>query len=657
MKSGDSCAIETMNEQEPYVYEFDSYRLDPQERLLWRDDAMVWLTPKAFDTLLALVEQNGHVMSKDELMNRIWPNTFVEEANLAQNISTLRKALGESTNGLKFIETLPKRGYRFIVPVRKVRLEPDAEEFVPAIAATLPPVLPASVAAVIPTPTSEAKIARAPKRWQLILAVIAAAAVVALGAAFWLSKSRANKTAQPRRLAVLPFRNLKPDAATDYLGFPLADAIITKLGYVSALTVRPSSYISQYRHQELDVRKVAAELNVDTLLVGSYLKEANHLRVTAQLIDVLNDKLLWKDEIDLPDTSQLLAQDRVAQEIINGLHLTLTSAETARLKRDVPDDPQAYEYYLRGVDLYAGNEFNLATQMLEQSVRLDPNYAFAWAHLGRAHTAKAAFDFGGAQYYRKAQSDYEKALALNPDLIEARIFMANMFTDTGRAEQAVPLLREALTTNPNHPEAHWELGYAYRFGGMLKESIAEGERARQLDPDVKLHSSAFNSYFYDGQYEKFLASLPTQAVPSFIVFYRGIAHYYLKDGERAAADFEQAYKTEPQSLYTQIGEALRLHIGKQTVQGLERLQAIEQQVEKQKVTDAEALYKVAQGFAELGDKAAALRLLRRSIEGGFFCYPYFANDPLLNNLRGEAEYWQVLELARRRHEEFKRRFF
>ncbi len=639
-----------MTEQATYVYEFDSYRLDPQERLLWRAGTMVWLTPKAFDTLWVLVEKNGHVMSKDDLMNRIWPNSFVEEANLAQNISTLRKALGESADGSKFIETLPKRGYRFIMPVRKVRLEPAAEELASAIETMMPPVLPAPVETVRPIPVAH-------KRWQPILIVSAALALIALGAAFWLVRSREHKAAPPRRLAVLPFRNLKPDAATDYLGFPLADAIITKLGYVSALTVRPSSYISQYRHQELDVRKVAAELNVDTLLVGSYLKEASHLRVTAQLIDVRNDKLLWKDEIDLQDTGQLMAQDRVAQEIINGLQLTLTSAETARLKRDVPDNPQAYEYYLRGVDLYAGNEFNLATQMLEQSVRLDPNYAFAWAHLGRAHTAKAAFDFGGAEYYRKAQSDYEKALALNPDLIEARVFMANMFTDTGRAEQAVPLLREALATNPNHPEAHWELGYAYRFGGMLKESIAEGERARQLDPGVKLNSSAFNSYFYDGQYEKFLASLPTNAPPAFIVFYRGLGNYYLKNWERAASEFEQAYKTEPKSLYTQIGQALRLHIGKQTTPGLELLQAIERQAETQKVTDAEAIYKVAQGFAELGDKAAALRLLRRSVEGGFFCYPYFANDPLLHHLRGEAEYAQVLELARRRHEEFKRRFF
>jgi DNA-binding winged helix-turn-helix (wHTH) protein/TolB-like protein len=632
----------------PYCYEFGDFRLDPQERLLWRTGAIVWLTPKAFDTLLALVENSGRVLSKDELMNRVWPDSFVEEANLAQNVSTLRKALGENTDGIKYIETLPKRGYRFVIPVQKVATEPGEADWPEAVA---PPV---AAAAVIPVPLPTS---RKPLLWKPLFAAVIALLILGSAGIFLASKWRATKTQQARRLAVLPFRNLKPDAATDYLGFPLADAIITKLEYVSSLTVRPSTYISKYRHQELEMRAVAAELNVDTLLVGSYLKEASHLRVTAQLIDMQNDRLLWKDEIDLPDTGQLIVQDRVAQEIINGLQLTLTSAESARLKRDVPDNAQAYEYYLRGVDLYAGNEFHLATQMLEQSVRLDPKYALAWAHLGRAHTAKAAFAFGGAEYYRKAQSDYEKALALNPDLIEARIFMANMFTDTGRVEQAVPLLREALATNPNHPEAHWELGYAYRFGGLLKESIAAGERARQLDPAVKLNSSAFNSYFYDGQYEKFLASLPTQNVPAFIVFYRGVGHYYLKNWERAAADFEQAYKTEPQSLYTQIGQALRLHLTRQTAQGLELLQAIEQQADRQKVTDAEALYKVAQAYAELNDKAAALRLLQRSIEGGFFCYPYFANDPLLSHLRGDAEYVRLLELAHRRHEEFKQRFF
>ncbi|MBS1807139.1 MAG: winged helix-turn-helix domain-containing protein [Acidobacteria bacterium] len=652
----DTILKEQMNDPAYFLYQFGPFRLDPQERLLWRTDEIVWLTPKAFDTLLVLLENSGQLVSKDDLMDRVWPNTYVEEANLAQNVSTLRKALGENSDGIKYIETLPRRGYRFVAPVQKI----PAEKSIPDKSEELPPSTEDTASTPDPshpvTPIAEGQTTK-PQRARILFIGLAMLFVVLLVGVFLAFKWQQKNSPQARRLAVLPFRNLKPDAATDYLGFPLADAIITKLGYVSALTVKPSSYVSQYRNQEFDVRKAATDLNVDTLLVGSYLKEESHLRVTAQLIDVVADRLLWKDEIDLKDTGQLILQDRVAQEIIRGLHLSLTSAESARLQRDVPDNAQAYEFYLRGVDLYASNEFNLATQMLEQSVRLSPNYPLAWAHLGRAHTAKAAFEFGGEEYYRKAQSDYEKALSLNPDLIEARIFMANLFTDTGRVEQAVPLLREALATNPNHPEAHWELGYAYRFGGMLKESIAEGERARQLDPEVKLNSSAFNSYFYDGQYEKFLSSLPTKTPSAFIMFYRGLGHYYLKNWERAMSDFDDAYQSNPTSLYIQIGHALRLHVARQTTQGLEQLRAIEQQVERQKVTDAEALYKVAQAFAELGDKSAALRLLRRSIEGGFFCYPYFVNDPLLSNLRGEAEYTKLLEIARQRHEEFKRQFF
>jgi tetratricopeptide (TPR) repeat protein len=133
--------------------------------------------------------------------------------------------------------------------------------------------------------------------------------------------------------------------------------------------------------------------------------------------------------------------------------------------------------------------------MLEKSTAIEPNYAPSWAHLGRAYTTNASLQFGGREDYGKAQVDYEKAIALNPALVEPRIYMANLLTDTGRVEQAVPLLRSVLQDSPNNAEAHWELGYAYRFAGMLKESVAECEKARQIDPLVKINSSAMNSYF------------------------------------------------------------------------------------------------------------------------------------------------------------------
>ncbi len=267
-----------------------------------------------------------------------------------------------------------------------------------------------------------------------------------------------------------------------YLGFSLSDAVITKLDTVGALTVRPSSSIDRYRNQSIDPQKVAKELNVDTLLTGGFLKDGDDLRITAQLIDVKPNKILWRDSMDVKFDKLLTVQDRVSQEIVKGLELNLTPAEAQKLHPEKPVNGLAYEDYLRGIDLYSINDFGAAIEMLEKSVSLDPNYALAWAHLGEAYTTSATLQLGGREQYDKAEAAYVKAIALNPELPEPRIFMANMLTDTGRVEEAVPLLRTALQSNPNNAELHWELGYAYRFAGMLPESVVECERARSDRP-------------------------------------------------------------------------------------------------------------------------------------------------------------------------------
>ncbi len=180
--------------------------------------------------------------------------------------------------------------------------------------------------------------------------------------------------------------------------------------------------------------------------------------------------------------------------------------------------------------------------------------------------------------------------------------------------------------------------------------------ARALDPQVKLHSSALNSYLYSGQYDKFLSSLPADERAAFILFYRGLARLYLKDEKGAAADFDQAYQVDP-SLYTEIGKAFSLALGSESRKGIDLLKGTEQKMDERGVTDAEAMYKIAQAYAVLGDKSSAFRMLSRSIKGGFFCYPYIKEDPLLENLRHEAEYATLLDSARKSHEDFKSRFF
>src|ERR1700691_5030651 len=221
--------------------------------------------------------------------------------------------------------------------------------------------------------------------WRLAALLVAIAAI----GYFYARRSTPPTSARPRSLAILPFRNLKQDPETDFLGFSLADAIITKLGYVNALSIRPSSSIDKYRNQIIDPKKVAADLNVDTLLTGSYIKDGDDLRITAQLIDVKSDKILWRDSIDLKYDKLLTVQDRVAQQIIKQLDLNLSPTEAANLRPEKPINNAAYEDYLRGIDFYALNVFPAAIEMLEKATQLQPDYAPAWAHLGRAYTTNA----------------------------------------------------------------------------------------------------------------------------------------------------------------------------------------------------------------------------------------------------------------------------
>jgi serine/threonine protein kinase/TolB-like protein len=490
-------------------------------------------------------------------------------------------------------------------------------------------------------------------KWAFAIAVL-----IILGAtAFLVRRLLVNRVATgPRSLAILPFQNLRPDPSTDFLGFSLADAVTTKLSYLSSLTLRPSSAVDKYRNQEVDPQKVGSELKVDTLLTGSFLKDGDDLRINTQLIDVKADKILWREAIEVKYDKLLTVQDRVAQQIINGLELHLSSAEAEHLKPEAPVGALAYEYYLRGIDFYALNDFTDAIKMLEKSTQMQPDYAPAWAHLGRAYTTGASLDFGGREFYEKAQNAYEKAIALNPTLVEPRVYMGNLLTDTGRVEQAIPLLRAALQTSPNDAEAHWELGYAYRFGGMLEPSVDEAERARGFDPQVKISSSALNSYLYLGEYDKFLQTLPPGS-SVYILFYRGFVEYHLKKWHEAADDFDRAYGLNPTLLPSPIGKALGYGIANQKAEGLEILHQTETRIHERGVTDGEMIYKLAQAYAALGDHHSALHMFSHAVEGGFFCYPYFVRDPLLDPLRNDPGFKEIMEDARQRHEQLKTRFF
>jgi DNA-binding winged helix-turn-helix (wHTH) protein/TolB-like protein len=639
----------------PSLVRFANFEVDVRAGELRRDGSKMRLQEQPFLLLTVLLESAGEVVTREELRKRLWSeDTFVDfDHRLAVAVSKLRDALRDSVEKPLFVETVGRRGYRFVGQLESADSLPvDSKGGVgeTSLPSSRPPAegeLP-KVAALGSTRSRTSRL--------IFLSSVGFAVLfgVIVLPKFLHIRSAKEQSLSPRSLAILPLQNHGQDSNSDFLGLSLADVLITKLAYVNALGVRPSAAIEKYRGTTIDLQKVAADLKVDTLLTGSFIRDGDNLRITYQLVDAKTEKILGQGVIDLKYDNLLTVQDKVTSQLISELQLTLSPTEAERLP-EAAVNPLAYEYFLHGLDFHGQHKFPMAIKMLEKSTEIDPNYALAWAYLGASYTSDAAFELGGREQYRRAQAAYERALAIRPNLLDAQMFLANLLVDTGKVEQAVPLLRDALKTNGNYAAAHWELGYAYRFAGMLDESVAECERARQLDPFLKANGSVLNTYLYLGQYQKFLESLPVDD-SSFILFYRGFGEFHEKEFDQASKDFDRAYELDP-TLYTGIGKALSDSIHQRKAEGLNLLGGLESKIRERGVGDPEGTYKIAQAYAVLGDKISAMRALRMSVESGFLQLSVHLRDPLLNDLRREPEFDQTLNTARQRHEAFKNAFF
>jgi eukaryotic-like serine/threonine-protein kinase len=454
-------------------------------------------------------------------------------------------------------------------------------------------------------------------------------------------------------LAVLPFMSIKSHPETEFLGFALADQIITALTYIKNILVRPSSAVRKYQNQTVDAPTAGKDLHVDFILTGYYLKEDDIVRLNVELVNTQTNDMVWRESVEVKYENAFKLQDIVSKKVIHGLKVQFSNAERGRIQTDIPGNPLAYEYYLRSISYQHTNDGDkLAIEMLRKTIVLDPGYAPAHAELGSRLRSFGTFALQGMEASKEAEASYLKALSLNSELLGALGGLANLYTDIGKTEEALDYARRMLNINPNHALAHFSLSYLFRYVGMLGESKKEAEEAFALDPHNAKFRSAGYTYFYLGNYEKAIEIFELDKESVMAIAWKGFALFLMGKKKEAMKLFDTAISLEPEGHFgLHFGAIKNAELGK-----VEKGLSLVRKLEETDPYDSELLYNIANTYAFLGDKEGCVRALKRTIEGGFINYHYMTNDPLLKPMMGEPEVKQLLELAKSKHESFKEKY-
>ncbi len=462
-----------------------------------------------------------------------------------------------------------------------------------------------------------------------------------------ISSTPHSRVAKRTRLIVIPFRLLRPDSDIDFLSFALADAIATTLSSVDSLIVRSSMTAARFATDQLDLKALVNEVEVDAVVTGTLMRMGPQLRVTAQLLSVPQGTIVWSERIDVPADDLIRIQDGLSDRIVDSLALPLTTREQQSLRRDVPATARAYELYLRGNSFfYHPNDWPIARDLFVECVKEDPQYAPAWARLGRCYRLTAKFKSSTVAEAKdnlgRASVAFRKAFELNPDLPAAHHLYTTLETDLGRAEEAMLRLVRRTRQRRADPELYAGLVHACRYCGLLDASIAAYERAKQLDPQIA--TSAALTYWMRGEYERSL-----QGFSWALGFYVGLPLVSLGRNEEAIAVTRAAAVADPTTrsyqsilpllLEGRTGECRRV---------LDDLQP--------RNPDPESVFLGARTYASLGALDAAAQQFARAVDMGFFCYPTFVRDPWLDPLRSHATFAEALARANLRHGEAARKF-
>lgn len=549
-----------MDGEQIHFYEFGSFRLDVGEHTLRRGAETVPLNPKVFDTLLVLVRAGGRVVLKEELLSAVWPDSYVEEGSLTHNISVLRKALEGNGEGRKYIETVPRRGYRFIAEVRERLGEGDGagSNGGPVVqessAAPSEHLNPPHAAAALPH-SSDAPKAAGRRGWKFYFLSAVAFALVAAPLTLLLSRQRAAATDDPpKSVAVLPFKAIGGDGDQGFVGLGMSNSIALKIGTLQSTTVLPASSAFKYSGRETDARAAGRELGVEAVLDGAVQRSGEAIRVTAQLIRVGDGKVLWSGQFDTRYGDIFAVQDSISEQVAEAITPRLNSVERERLVKQPTRNTEAYQAYTLGVYFWSKRtkeDLIKAIDYFRQAIGKDPNYALAYAkladcyHLSLANyydivppwqarelertAALKAMELDDTSAdshmaiatvnewqrdYRGADSEYRRAIELDPNSSIARVRYAYFLYYSIRLDEALPLMRRAQELDPASPITTGAFGFMLMLARRYDESITYLQRSLELDPSIiSGHYNLGAAYVMKGRFDEAIAEF--QRVPDY----------------------------------------------------------------------------------------------------------------------------------------------
>ncbi len=626
------------------LYEFGDFSLDPFKNRLHRGGELIPLSPRVAKTLCALVERHGQLVERDELMDLVWHDVAVEDGNLTVTVSVLRKILGEDAATAKFIETVPRVGYRFVADVREVSDDVGTlvvekqtlgrvvinEYLTPHGLRSIPPYL-------FSTST------------RMLATVGVAVAVITIGSFAYFSRSGPTtaRVTGVRSIAVLPFKTLDEKDKDSPRGLALTDILITRLSNIKEINVRPTSAVASLEYQSESSASLGRKLQVDAVLEGSIFRSGDNVRITTRLIRVSDLAPIWAGQFEKTTVDELQLQNEIALQVVDALALHLSDDEKRGLTKHYTDKGEAYQLYVRG--RYEWNKRNVAglfeaERLFRNAIEKDPN--FALAYVGFADRKAMGAEAG------EAFTAINKALELDPDLAEA--YATSGFLNTfhrwnwTEAEQS---FRKSIELNPGYATAHHWYAILLAILGRNDEAKTEMRRALEIDPTshnflADLGQTHYFAREYDKAEEYCLKAL--EMYPDFVSAYGHLTQVYLQNGQ-----YEKAVESKLRHLRVFDGyDGQSDNVGERWSKEYARQRAVYAQggirrfLENGLVSkgrNANIFYAKAMTYAFLGEKDKALDNLEKAYEGLAFLLVFVKADPAFDNLRAEPRYQAILQ--------------